>query len=529
MAILNIENLSFSYPNSKKKALSNISMSVSAGDFILICGNSGSGKSTLLRLLKDEIAPYGTKTGSIVIKEGIRIGIVAQNAENQIVSDTVWHNLAFSLENMNLDRNTIRQKTAEISEYFNLTRIFDKSTAALSGGEKQLLNLASVMITDPDILLLDEPTSQLDPVAAQRFTDILKRLSRELGLTVIIAEHRTEDLFSFADKVILMDNGFFIYSGSPEEAASFIRKDKRNDILLNLPSAVRIYAALDVEKGCPKNVRECRRFLSENFENKIDELEPIEPDGHQTALELKNIYFRYEKNAPDILKGLSFKVNFHEITTVLGGNGCGKSTLLSLISAVNKPYVGKIKRHAKKIAVLPQNVKAVFMKDTLRADLSLINEDYMKTAESLYLTELLDRNPYDLSGGEAQRAALAKILLSEPDILCLDEPTKGIDGKGKSEIIKILRKLADKGLCIITVTHDADFAAEISDRCMMLFHGEITSSGTSREFFSKNKFYTTYTARASEHIFKNAVTVTDVVSLCKMNGKKGSAATCEEI
>jgi len=520
MEALNIENLSFSYPECENKALENISLSVSRGEFVLLCGNSGSGKSTLLRVLKKELAPYGKIEGSIKTVDNLKIGLVTQNAETQIVSDTVWHNLAFALENMKLPQNEIRQRIAETAEFFGLSEIFEKKTAALSGGEKQLLNLASVMVMNPDLLLLDEPTSQLDPIAAQRFTDILKRLNSETALTIVIAEHRTEELYSFADKVVFLYGGKMLFSGTADEAAAYVRKTDKSDILLNLPTAVRIYSALEADSPCPKNVRECKGFLSDNFENEISAL-PEEKNGSlKPALELKNIYFRYEKNAPDILRGVSMTFHFGEIMTVLGGNGCGKSTLLSLISAVNKPYSGKIKAYSKKISVLPQNVRAVFTGKTLREDFSLITEDFSEISESLGISHLLDKNPYDLSGGEAQRAALAKILLLKPEILCLDEPSKGIDGKGKGDIIKILRTLSSKGLSVIIVTHDADFAAEVSDRCMMLFNREIVSSGSVREFFSKNQFYTTYSRRASAHMFKNAVTVNDVVTLCKMNRGK---------
>lgn len=513
MEILNIKNLTFQYPESKHNALNNITLSVNEGDFVLLCGASGSGKTTLLNLLKEEIAPYGTKEGEITFKENTTVAIVGQDTETQIVSDTVWHNLAFALEGMNKPSFEIRQKVAEIAEFFDISHLFHKNTFELSGGEKQLLNLASVMVLDPDVLILDEPTSQLDPIAARRFTDIIKRLNSEMNLTVIISEHRTEDLWNYANTVCVMDNGAIIGKGTGEAISQFV-----TSVYVELPKGIELYNQLKAGGKCPITVGECRRYLADNFKCDIDFIEDL-PQSNNPVLQIKDVYFRYEKHSPDVLKGLNFTCNSGEVLALLGGNGSGKTTLLSLISGINKPYYGKIKKHGKKIAVLPQNIKTVFTKDVLKEDLALITDNFAEICEKLSITHLLERNPYDLSGGEAQRAALAKILLLKPDILCLDEPTKGIDAKGKRDIKKILKALANDGVAVIIVTHDADFAAEISDRCAFLFDGKIVSNGTPREVFSKNKFYTTFASRISRHMYKNTVTIDDVVQLCKRNGQ----------
>lgn len=511
MEILNIENLTFKYPASESNAVDGVSFSVSEGDFTLLCGGSGSGKTTLLKLLKEEIAPYGEKSGSVTFAPNVKVGIVMQDVENQIVSDTVWHNLAFALENQNKSSSEIRQKIAEITEYFDISHLFYKNTFNLSGGEKQLVNLASVMVTDPDILLLDEPTGQLDPIAADRFTDIVKKLNREMNLTVIIVEHRAEELWNCADNIILMENG---------RAEKLTKRDIANGKISNKsiekPYAVRLFEKLNINSECPLTVGECRNFLSKNFKNIYDSINE-EPYEKNVAIELKNIYFRYEKNSADVLKKLNFSADYGKILTLLGGNGSGKTTLLSLISGRLKPYSGKVKTYGGKIAVLPQNVKTVFTKDVLREDFELITSDFEDVCNLLQITHLIDRNPFDLSGGEAQRAALAKVLLLKPDILCLDEPTKGIDAEGKRIIGKILKSLASDGVCVITVSHDADFSAEISDMCAFLFDGQIVSEGSPREVFSKNRFYTTYASRISRHMYKNAVTIDDIVTLCKRN------------
>lgn len=514
MEILNIENLTFKYPLATKNTLNSVSLSVNKGEFVLLCGASGSGKTTLLRLLIDAFAPFGEKAGTIRIDEGIHIALVGQNAETQLVSDTVWHNLAFYLESMGEDSHSIRAKVSEIAEFFDISNLFHKETANLSGGEKQLLNLASVMVANPDILLLDEPTSQLDPIAARHFIEAVKRLHEETGITVIISEHRTEELWGFADKVcILNDAGELFACSGDDYSLNGISCDA-----IDLPFAVRLYNTFSVKNKYPVSMKGVRSFLTENFKNTENVLcDEIEING-QVALDVKSIYFRYEKNADDILKGLGLKCNFGEITTILGGNGSGKSTFFKLIAKLNKPYSGKIKNYGKKTAVLPQNIKSVFVKDILREDFSLITDDFYDICEKLNITELLDKNPYDLSGGEAQRAALAKVLLTKPDILCLDEPTKGIDSKGKRAIKEILSDLKKQGIAIIIVSHDVDFTAEISDKCAFLFDGQIVSVGTPRKIFSANKFYTTYASLVSRHHYKNTVTFSDLIELCKRNG-----------
>lgn len=510
MEILDIKNLTFKYSTGYSNALENISLKVCEGDFVLLLGASGSGKTTLLRLLKEELAPFGEKSGEINFRNNIRVAMVTQNVENQMVSDTVWHNIAFGLESMNLESNVIRQTVAEVAEFFDITHLFHKKTAMLSGGEKQLVTLASVMATNPDILLLDEPTSQLDPIATRRFIDMIKRLNSEMGLTVIISEHKNEELFNYANKICILKNGKIEFEGEGEEV-----KYKDSDI--DFPTTVRIFNELEGFGRCPVTVGDCRKFLSENYKNNIDEITES-PSDNIKVLEAQDLYFRYEKNSADVLKKLNFSAHKGEILTLIGGNGTGKTTLLSVLGGGLKPYSGKIKNKFSKIGVLPQNVKAVFTKDCLKDDLSVVTADFQDIVKNLQIEHLLNRNPYDLSGGEAQRAALAKILLIEPDILCLDEPTKGIDAKGRREVGKILRNLAEEGKSIIIVTHDTDFAADYSDKCAFLYDGQIVSEGTPREVLSKNKFYTTSASIISRHMYKNAVTVDDVVYLCKRNG-----------
>ncbi len=546
MEIINIKNLSFAYPEREEKAIDDISLSINAGEFVVVCGQSGSGKTTLLRLLKRELAPSGTKSGRIIYSgkditeltdrdAARKIGFVMQNPEMQVVTDKVWHELAFGLESLGLDNNTIRIKTAEMASFFGIEKWFDGKTENLSGGQKQLLSLASVMVMQPEILILDEPTSQLDPIAASDFIATLSKINKELGMTIILTEHRLEEVFPIADKVLVLERGKKLIFDTPEEVGKNLRNNQK--MLPGLPSSVRIYAGLETEGKCPLTIREGRDFLSENYGNSITETEYREASAEAVpSVVLKNVWQRYERNAPDILKGISVEAYPGQNLAVLGGNGAGKSTFLGIISAQLKAYRGEIRISGKRIekyrgdelyrnnvAMLPQNPQTVFLKSTLKEDFTEVTNDeglICKTAEKLGIAELLDRHPYDLSGGQQQRAALCKVLLLSPKILLLDEPTKGIDAYFKQTLAGILEDLKRDGMTIITVTHDVEFAAEYSDRCAMLFCGEIISCDSPQKFFSDNNFYTTAASRISRHMYKNAVLCGDVVRLCKENGAR---------
>lgn len=544
MEILTLKNLSFSYPESDRKAIENISLSVREGEFIVICGRSGCGKTTLLRLLKNELAPVGKREGEIFfcgkamddIDAGTSaksVGFVAQNPESQTVTDKVWHELAFGMENLGYDADEMRLRAGELANYFGINGWLHSDTATLSGGQKQLLALASVMALSPKILLLDEPTSQLDPIAASGFISTLQKINRELGMTVILSEHRLEEVFPIADRVVVMDEGKIVCSDEPEKVCGTLAK---SPISAGFPSAARIFSGLDGKGKCPLTVREGREFLS-SFEKKSLPVEEEKPSD-EVAFSMKNVWQRYERNSPDILKGADIEVRRGEIFSLLGGNGSGKTTLISVIAGIEKAYRGKItvlgknirkygaELHRGIVAMLPQDVSTVFIKNTVRDDLFDIcravgcskDEAGKKIAAicaELSIMEVLSRHPYDISGGEGQRAALAKILLTEPKILLLDEPTKGIDAFAKQTLMAILRRLSEGGVTVFIVTHDTEFAAEISDRCAMLFDGKVISPSCPQRFFGKNNFYTTSASRISRGIFENTVTAGQVIALGK--------------
>lgn len=563
MEILRVDGLKFSYPNQLKKSLNNINFSIDEGDFVLICGESGCGKSTLLRHLKPELSPHGQVSGDIYYYSqkindysskqlASEIGYVLQNPDSQIVTDKVWHELAFGLENMGLDTQSIRLRVAEMASFFGIQGWFRKNVNDLSGGQKQLLNLASIMAMQPKILILDEPTSQLDPIAAKDFIDTLVRINKELSTTIIMTEHNLEDIYSVCDKVIVMEDGKVICNDTNYKVADILSGDKNHKMFKSLPTPSKIYNQLNEylegANKSPLTVKDCRQWLNDSMDEvtitKLDDTETeinISKKDREIAIELKDVYFQYNKISEPTIRDLSFKVYKGEIYSILGGNGTGKSTTLSLVARQRKPQRGKIfinniemKKYNNKslyennLALLPQNPQSLFVFETVREDLEevlilknkdreYIDKEVKRVSKLLDIEHLLEHHPYDLSGGELQRAGMAKVMLLNPKIILLDEPTKGLDAYCKEEIGKMLMKLRDMGVTIVVVSHDIEFSARYSDRCAMFFDGSIVSEGTPKEFFLGNNFYTTVSNRIARNIFEDTLIYEDVVSLCKKN------------
>ena len=445
MAEVEIRDLMFTYPEMENPALCSINLEINDGDFVVLCGKSGCGKSTLLRHFKTVLTPHGTRTGEILFKgralsevdirtQSSEIGFVLQNPDNQIVTDKVWHELAFGLESLGYDTPTIRLRVAEMASYFGIQAWFRRNVNELSGGQKQLLNLAAIMAMHPSLLILDEPTSQLDPIAASDFLETVKKINRDLGTTIIMTEHRLEDIFPAADKVIVMDQGSVIAQGLPREIGKELR-GMGHDMFLSMPAPMQIYAGIDNEMPCPLTVREGRQWLSELFEGKPVEKKsiPIEADHFkeaETVVELRDVWFRYDKNLPDVVRDLSLEIKRGQLYALVGGNGTGKTTTLSLISGINRPYRGKVKLEGREVrkysdkelfhgflGVLPQNPQSLFVKKTVELDLfeaiggtnerrrSEFDSDMDKRtavegmAELMHIGHLMQQHPYDLSGG----------------------------------------------------------------------------------------------------------------------------------
>lgn len=587
MNCIEVKNFSFQYPKESNAALYQVSMEVEEGSFVVLCGKSGCGKSTLLRQFKSVLASHGEKKGEILYggqnledvdlrTQSAEIGYVLQNPDNQIVTDKVWHELAFGLESLGYDTPTIRLRVAEMASYFGIHSWFLKNVSELSGGQKQLLNLASVMAMHPKLLILDEPTSQLDPIAASDFLETVRKINRDIGTTVILTEHRLEDVIPWADKVYVMDKGRMIADGTPNEIGEQLRT-MGHDMFLSMPAPMQIYAGTNSSLRCPLTVSQGRRWLSEELETKgikikkernqeetakkknsiFGKLSSLkkEPEKEIPEIRIKDVWFRYERDLPDVVKGLSLDIKKGEIFAVVGGNGTGKSTAMSLIARIRFPYRGKIYLEGKEIGkysddelyhgflgVMPQNPQSLFVKKTVREDLYEVIDGKRERKSEAYPIEmkkkdavegivsltrlegLLERHPYDLSGGEQQRLALAKVLLLRPKILLMDEPTKGIDNHYKKELGEILRKLSEHGVTILMISHDVEFCAQYADRTGLFFQGNVVTSEESKKFFAGNNFYTTAANRMARNYFLNAVTVEDVVKA--INQTEEEAVSC---
>ena len=548
MAHFEIKDLTFSYASAKgRHSLENVSLTIEQGEFLVLCGKSGSGKSTLLRQLKTVLTPNGKRTGEILFRgvplkqvsdreQSEKIGFVMQNPDDQIVTDKVWHELAFGLESLGCDQKTMRGRVAEMACYFGIQDWFHRDVTTLSGGQKQLLNLASIMAMQPEVLILDEPTSQLDPIAASDFLNTVRKINTELGTTVIITEHRLEDIFPYADRAVVMEKGRVIADDTPGKVGQLLF-EQANPMFAAMPTPVRVYYGADGTGESPLTVRQGRSWLSRRFPNRPEKdaiaAPPLPEEVKDPALVLKELWFRYEKDSPDILRGVSAEIPTGSLYAILGGNGAGKSTTLKAISGICRPYRGKVTLLGKPVdkyksselfhgclAMLPQDPKSLFVKKTVREDLSEMTKDKSsieRIAALCQITELLDSHPYDLSGGEQQRAALAKVLLTEPKMLLLDEPTKGIDSFFKETFAGILSDLKKQGITIVMVSHDVEFCARYADVVSMFFDGQVLTTDTPRRFFGSNSFYTTAAHRMSRHIFHMAVTVDDVLTLCREN------------
>lgn len=543
MALLEMNAVSFCYPG-QAPSLQHIDLTIEQGEFVVLMGQSGCGKTTLLKQLKKELAPTGQLDGTITYNgqplhtlstqvAAAEIGFVLQNPENQIVTDLVWHELVFGLENLGVESTTIRRRVAEMAHFFGIQKWFHQKTTDLSGGQKQLLNLASVMVMQPKVLLLDEPTSQLDPIAATEFITTLKRLHEELGLTIILIEHRLEEVLTLANRVVVLEEGSVIYNGVPRQIVDGLHEG--HAMLAALPTPMRIYLALDQKGHVPLTIREGQRWLAQ-YPNKGVACAPIKKTAQGTIiLQAEDIAFRYEKDGPVILQQFSVTVREGQFYTIVGGNGTGKSTALQVLAGLQKPQGGQVRLYGKKLktytasvlyreifAVMPQDPKVLFMEQTVQSELETMAESFgipiasvQAIAEQFALVHLWLRHPYDLSGGEQQKLAFAKLLLREPKILLLDEPTKGLDAQAKKELAKQLKNLQAQGMTIVMVTHDIEFSAQYSDQCALFFDGGIVSEDAPRPFYSGNHFYTTAAHRMSRQQFQQAILDEDVVSLCK--------------
>ncbi|WP_455682718.1 ABC transporter ATP-binding protein [Thomasclavelia sp.] len=482
-----IENFSFTYPE-EGTVIKNISFGVNEGDFVVISGKSGCGKTTLLKHLKPSLKPKGEVDGLVILNEEIenddtKIGFVFQDPNDQIVMDKVWHEIAFGLENIAIPLKQMKRRVGEIVNYFNLQNIINKDAQSLSGGEKQLVNLASVMVMNPKVILLDEATAQLDPVNREEFIKILKQINDDFNVTIVFVEHQLEGLLNVANRLIVMDEGKIVIDNDIKSAVSEMLA--KEIFVESLPNYVRISSLTD--ELC-LSVKEARKALFDFDDFDIKDIEDVDTG---ILMEIRDLNFGHDDV---VLKNLDLDIKQNEILSIVGANGSGKSTFLRCIADLVK-FQGKITKvgYVDKIGYLPQDPTTLFLSDKVIDDLLAVDES-MKSVElqlnNLGISDLKEKHPFDLSGGQKQLVALAKVLLTKPQLLLLDEPTKGIDAFSKEHLAALIRGLS-KHMTIVVASHDLEFVAKISDRVAMIFNGQMESVDTMRQFFSNNIFYTT--------------------------------------
>lgn len=440
---------------------------------VLIVGKSGSGKTTLLRRLVPNLTKIGDCIGTVRYNGELiddidcgKIGYISQNPDNQLVCDKVWHELAFGLESLGVDSNVIRNRVAEMSTYFGIESLFNKKVIELSGGQKQKVCLASVMCMSPEVIVMDEPTSMLDPINAREFWDLVSRLNKELGISFVVVEHSTEYIADLATQKFYMEGGTFNYSRqvlSPiEELSEKLFGESVNSILelrsrvMGSSREVRVRQSNTIK--IVRNIRHCY--------------------GNKVALNIPKI---------EIKSG---------VQCWIGPNGSGKSTLAKYLTG----FFGK--KILPNSVLLPQDVLTVFSKETVYEELDEV-ADIPEFMSSL-VEHLYNKNPLDISGGEQHLVAVCKTLLKDADVYILDEPTKGIDKESISKIEKLIT-LVDKP--IIVITHDLELVARISSYTVFLFNSEVASEGETHEVLCKNISYKSLVAK----VFGNILTLEELL------------------
>ena len=455
------DDVTFRYPGSHGDVLNGVSMAVPAGAFALLVGGTGSGKSTLLSLAKPQIAPAGDRAGQVRVfgrpvddldgAAACEVGYVFQDPDNQIVCDSVWHEMAFGLENLGTPQGEMRRRVAEASYFFGMGPWFHSDTDALSGGRKQLLALASTLVMQPRVLLLDEPTAQLDPIAARNFLHALFRVNRELGCTVVVATHEPELMADYAT------------------------------------------CAFELVDGAVRAVENLGRFKCEAA---LAERGALCDANAPAAVSARGAWFRYGRDDDWVLRGLDLEVRQGEVHALVGGNGCGKSTLLALIAGTRRAQRGEVRSAISAKAMLPQDPKALFAEE--RVDEELMEwahiggygaDEVQAMMGELGLADRAGLHPYDLSGGQRQMLALGKLLLVHPRLLLLDEPTKGLDRTARERVAGMVEAARRDGVTVIVSTHDLAFVRRVADRVSLMFDGELACTEPVGEFFRNNLFY----------------------------------------
>lgn len=507
MKLINFKNYSFQYALSTKPALSNIHLSVEEGDFVVVFGASGSGKSTLLRCMKEELIPAGKAQGIIKTDlESHDIGMVFQDPNTQLICHSVLEDLVFYMENLGYKQEEMQKRLAETVSYFGLENLLSKNPNELSGGQKQLLVLCAALMTRPKLLLLDEPVSQLDPIAVREFFSILARINEDFNVTIVMSEHRLDEAVTVADKLVYLKDGQIAKYGQTKKLLKAMMVEE--DGLLFVPSIPRLSYEMGLDEICisPKELKDSSL---DSIEGAKDQAPALRENKGTKLISLDRLFFAYDKGLEFIIKDLSMSLYKGERLCLLGGNGSGKSTLLKLMANILKPNFGSYKKGKINVGYMPQDLKLFFRFLSVREEIEFGNKGIDYERLKLFgLEGCLDRHPFDLSGGEAAKLVIYCLLAQKPDVLLLDEPTKGLDPYAKEMLSSLL---IESGATVICATHDLEFAAHFSTSCSMLFNGAIAYSHSPKEFFCSNQYYTTPMHLATRHLNSDLLTIRDVV------------------
>jgi energy-coupling factor transporter ATP-binding protein EcfA2 len=517
--LITLEHLSFTYPAASAPVLRDVTLHLHDGAFALVVGRSGSGKSTLLRCLNG-LTPHfsgGTLYGNLMV-DGINpalatpklmsrhVGFVFQDPEAQFVMDQVEDEIAFALENAALPRQEMRVRVEESLDLLELSALRERKLDALSGGERQRVAIAAALALRPHVLVLDEPTSQLDPKSAEDVLNALVRLNTDLGLTIVLAEHRLERVLPYADAMVYLaarQDGALC--GPPRDVL------KRIELA---PPLVMLGRALGWDP-LPLTIKDGQRWSSRaEIHAPVERLpQPASPRA-RPYIEIRNLEAGYE--GQPVLRGISLDVPAHHITALIGRNGSGKTTLLKCVTGLHSIRKGtihvdgqniagqKVAQICRKVGYLPQDPNALLFADTVEEELRITLRNHnlsdapippARLLERLGLADKAGAYPRDLSVGERQRVALGTIAVTQPRALLLDEPTRGLDYGAKCALCALLRQWHDEGMAVLLVTHDVELVAEIADQVILLSQGEVIVQGSPQEVLGTSPFFAPQVAR----------------------------------
>ena len=523
---LTVERLSYAYPHASSSALADISLEVAPGEFALLAGRSASGKSTLLKAACGLVPHFhgGEIEGEVRVADldaiaagpgelAAAVGYVAQDPETQVVSTTVAAEIELPLE-MRGDEPADRARAVEeVALALAIPHLLDRTVDTLSGGELQRVALAAALVTRPRLILLDEPTSQLDPVAGDELIWLLRRLNEEWGVAVLLAEHRLERCLAAADRVVAMDGGRISFDGA---ASAFLTWARDADPALETPAA-RLFSLVGIDP-LPTGVREARQTLRgmgiahppNRASRRVSDPHPSDP-AREFVFRSKGLWVELDRGEEmrDVLKGIDLTINRGERVALMGRNGAGKSTLLRTAAGMHEPVAGKV--DVDSIALLTQNPGDYLVRERVGDELP--GEEGAVALRVVGLEAKADADPRDLSGGERQRLALAIALAGRmegetlPGVVALDEPTRGMDRARKADLVALISRLAEvsslsptggnnsTGAAVVVATHDVEFAAEFAERVVLLGDGVVIADGTSADVLSGGWYFATEVAR----------------------------------